>query len=384
MTEWLEKLGHSAADVDRLNLIHVAGTKGKGSTCSFTESILRAFGQRTGFPRRTGLYSSPHLIFHEERFLIDGEAIDRDLMAKYFFELWDSLSKCENPPRFLQISALLALHIFIREGVEAAIVETHHGGEYDATNVLQHPVVTVVAPLGMDHAAQLGPTVRNIAWHKAGIFKPGAIAISASQEYQETIPVLKERAAEKQIPIHFVSKDDPELPKDSLKLKPDVQRSNCSVALAAARAFLEAKAPKELGSLHPSDIEKGVSLFSLQGRFQYVPRGDSHWYLDGAHNEMSVTKAAEWFIDVSKTLRYVDLTSTIIRPDQLRHASSPSSVPQRILVFNQTSGERDPSDVLERLAVSLQDVQVDHIIFPGYDLQLSELSEQAVKGWFEG
>ena len=53
-------------------------------------------------------------------------------------------------------------------------------------------------------------------------------------------------------------------------------------------------------------------------------------------------------------------------------------------MFNQTSGERDPSDVLERLAVSLQDVQVDHIIFPGYDLQLSELSEQAVKGWFEG
>lgn len=68
--------------------------------------------------------------------------------------------------------------------------------------------------------------------------------------------------------------------------------------------------------------------------------------------------------------------------DQLRRAYSPSSGPQRILVFNQTSGERDPSDVLERLAVSLQGVQVDHIIFPGYDMQLSQLSEQAVQGSF--
>ncbi|CZS82979.1 unnamed protein product [Fusarium graminearum] len=70
MKQWLHRIGHSTADVDSLNIIHVAGTKGKESTCAFIESFLRAHGQRTGFPRKTGLYTSPHLILPEERIRI--------------------------------------------------------------------------------------------------------------------------------------------------------------------------------------------------------------------------------------------------------------------------------------------------------------------------
>jgi folylpolyglutamate synthase len=207
-------------------------------------------------------------------------------------------------PRYLQLLALLSLHAFIREGVEAAVFETHHGGEYDATNFIENTVVTVVTPLGMDHATQLGPTIRNIAWHKAGILKPGSLAFSAPPDHQETVEVLLQRAEEKGAPLRFVPSDDPELPRASIQLKPDVQRSNCSVALAAVRAWVDASCLEE-NPLEPVDIEKGLSQFSWPGRFQYMSYGGCDWFLDGAHNEMSVDKAAEWFIDMSRPLRYV-------------------------------------------------------------------------------
>lgn len=244
-------------------------------------------------------------MYTEERIRIDAVPIPRELFAKYFFEIWEPLSRGPKLPRYLQLLFLLATHAFIREGVDAAIIETHHGGEYDATNVIERPVVTVVTPLGMDHAKQLGPTIRNIAWHKAGIFKPGAMAFASAQDFEETVPVLEERAAENEVLLRFVAGDDPDLPRDSPDLMPDVQRANCSLALAAVRALLKVKCPQRLGSMQLEDIEKGVENFQWPGRFQHVAWGsNAHWFLDGAHNEMSVGKAADWFVDLSSLLGY--------------------------------------------------------------------------------
>ncbi|KAI0976771.1 folylpolyglutamate synthase [Xylaria arbuscula] len=340
MVEWLHKLGHSPTQVDKLNVIHVAGTKGKGSTCAFVESFLRAYGARTGFPRKTGLYTSPHLIYPEERIRINFQPLERHLFARYFFEVWDVLAEEETPPRHLQLYALLATHVFLREGVEAAIFETHHGGEYDATNFLNRPVATIVTPLGMDHASQLGPTLKNIAWHKAGIFKPEVPAFSATQD-TEAATVLESRAAEVKAPLQFIA-NDPELPNDAVQLKPDVQRGNASVALACVRSFTERLSPGE--ALLSEDVEKGVAQFTWPGRFQYIARGNSQWFLDGAHNEMSVVKAAEWFKEAAVAVQ------------------KPSSQTLRVLIFGQNSHERNPSDVLKALALALDDIHFDHII----------------------
>jgi folylpolyglutamate synthase len=197
---------------------------------------------------------------------------------------------------------LVAFHAFIREGVEAAIFETHHGGEYDATNVIEHPIVTVITPLGMDHVKQLGPTIENIAWHKAGIFKRGFHALSSPQE-ASAAGVLRSRASEKGTTVQFVEENDPSLPANALQLKPDVQRMNCSVALAAVRCFLEEKAPKDIAQLSHSDIVQGIRRFSWPGRFQVLVEGAFNWFIDCAHNEMSVGKAAEWFIESSQEQR---------------------------------------------------------------------------------
>jgi folylpolyglutamate synthase len=167
---------------------------------------------RTGFPKKIGLYTGPHLQCIRERIQIDDHPVPEDLFTRYFFEVWDRImpedikldSRVAKQPRYLQFLALLAFHTFIREEVDAAIFEVHHGGEYDATNVIQSPVVTGITSLGMDHVAQLGPTIETIAWHKAGIFKLGAPAFSVTQELGPA-EVMRKRALDKGTTLTFPS-----------------------------------------------------------------------------------------------------------------------------------------------------------------------------------
>lgn len=201
-------------------------------------------------------------------------------------------------PRYLQLLALLAFHTFIRENIDAAIFETHHGGEYDATNVVQKPVVTGISSLGMDHVAQLGPTVEDIAWHKAGIFKTGAPAFSVVQEAGPG-EVLKKRAAERNTELTFVSSSDT-LPVNRKVLSAPVQRLNCSLALQLAGTFLQLKDDKY--KLDADDISKGVDSFSWLGRFEVIDIGISRWFLDGAHNTLSLEQAAKWFSENANAL----------------------------------------------------------------------------------
>lgn len=326
MGAWLRDLGHSVcillsscaivliyrqqSDVNSLNIIHIAGTKGKGSTCASVLSFLRAHGLRTGFPLKVGLYTSPDLGCVRERIQIDDKPISQETFAKYFFEVWDGLSAhnsghtevTKTLPRYLQLLALLAFHTFIREQTQVAIFETHHGGEYDATNVIQQPVVTGITPIGMDHVAQLGPTVESIAWHKAGIFKHGAPAFSAPQDTRPA-EVLKARAAEKSVELMFVPTATT-FPTNSRSIKVPVQKMNCSLAIAISNAFLRCKAHQGHDELTQDDIIQGIENFSWPGRFEIIQDGKCEWFLDGAHNELSVKQAAMWFAEVTTKQTY--------------------------------------------------------------------------------
>lgn len=189
---------------------------------------------------------------------------------------------------YLQLLALLTFHTFIRERVQAAIFETHHGGEYDATNVIPQPVVTAITSLGMDHVAQL-----DIAWHKSGIFKPGVPAFSAPQD-PGPVEVMRRRAEEKNVPLKFVSINE-KLPENKKVLAVPVQRTNCSLALEVARCFLQAKAPECV--IDDGLVRKGVENFSWPGRFEIIQDGQIRWFLDGAHNPLGLRQAARWFAD---------------------------------------------------------------------------------------
>lgn len=246
------------------------------TSTSFMSPGLRgkgAHGKRSGWPLKTGLYTSPHLLDLEERIRINFQPLSKELFVKYFFEVYDVLSQndprdFDTQPRYLQLLALLSFHVFIKEEVDVAVFEPHNGGEFDATNIIEHPSVTAITSLGMDHVKQLGPSIKNIAWHKAGIFKSGAPAFSAPQE-AGAAKALQMRAAEKGVSLRFIQQDNA-LPGHSLKLTPEVQRTNCSVALAVVRSFLDRKSPKASSTLDSPDISAGLDLFSWPGRFQVV------------------------------------------------------------------------------------------------------------------
>jgi len=275
----------------------VAGTKGKGSTCAFVHSFLKAHGERTGFPQKIGLYTSPHLMRTRERIRINFNPISEELFTKYFFEVWDkvynhALQNGYRMPGCSQLLMLLSVRTFVEEGVGAAIYETHTGGEYCPTNISK-PTVTGITTLGLDHTEVLGPLIENIAWHKAGIFKPGIPAFSSPQTPAAT-EVLRQRAAEKDVPLAFTDVD-PALPVTALALEPEVQRINASLARALTDEFLKVKAPKINGGLTSQDVVRGIEQYSWPGRFHRIVDGSRQWFLDIAHNELSLKVATRWF-----------------------------------------------------------------------------------------
>jgi folylpolyglutamate synthase len=342
-----------------LNIVHVAGTKGKGSTCAFARSLLQEWGKRTGFPNKIGLYTSPDLTCIRERIQINEQPISEDLFTKYFFEIWDRLfsqqdrisAEDERQPRYLQFMALLAIHTFCQEGTQAAIFETHHGGEYDATNIVSAPVVTGITSIGLDHLAQLGPDVENVAWHKAGIFKNGSLAFSAPQT-PVVEAVLRSRAIEKGVQLEIV-KVDPSLPRNANALLARVQRINCSLAIALVNAFLSKKSPFDEKKLSEQDIENGIEHSSWPGRFEVIKTPRCTWFLDGAHNELSIGQAVGWFAEMT--------TSSSVR-DACQQGSP------CIIIFSHLSEDRDGLSLLRALASALErnNIRCPQMVFTTY------------------
>lgn len=303
----------------------------------------------------------------QERIQIDSKPISEILFAKYAFEVWHGLSGKISPgPRYLQLLFLISVHAFIREGTDVAIYETHNGGEYDATNVIQKPVVTGVTTIGMDHVEQLGPSIENIAWHKAGIFKHGSPAFSTLQE-PAAATVLQQRANEKNAALQFIGVD-PTLPRNALALKPEVQRTNCSLAIALASTFLKVKTPQHCCILTSQDILQGIEQFSWPGRFHHIVDGNHQWFLDGAHNELSIQKSAQWFVEAtSEGQRYLimsDPNNVELEAD----VSSRNPSCTRVLIFSHIS-ERDGAALLKGVAEALRNggLQIQHVILSTYE-----------------
>ncbi len=296
-------------DIDALNVIHVAGTKGKGSTCAFVNSFLAAHGQRTGFPQRVGLYTSPHLKHVQERIQINSRPLSKDMFARYVFEVWDNLKNLgADGPRFLQMLMLVAVHAFLTEKVDVAICEAHSGGEFDATNFFRQPVATGISTIGMDHVEQLGPSIENIASHKAGIFKAGSPAFSALQD-PLAAAILKDRAVKKGAELQFVGVC-PHLPSGVPSLDPSVQKINASLALALTNTLLKRKERSGNSVMSAEDTRTGALNFSWLGRFHKISQELQEWFLDGAHNEMSIKIAADWFADSVGPIQRYETTST--------------------------------------------------------------------------
>lgn len=189
MVRFLELLGnpHRAYPV-----IHVAGTKGKGSTAAMIASALRAAGYRTGF------YTSPHLSDYTERIQVDGVPVTPEELVDLVETVKPIVSQVERLTTF-EITTAIGYLYFQRKGVTAAVVEVGLGGRLDATNVVD-PLLSVITSLSMDHMAVLGDTLEKIAFEKAGIIKPGRPVVLAPQR-EEARAVIDRVARERDCPL---------------------------------------------------------------------------------------------------------------------------------------------------------------------------------------
>ena len=183
------------------SVIHVTGTNGKSSTARMIESLLRARGLNTG------LITSPHLHSITERIQINGEPIAAEKFVEAYDEIEpylavvdaESINNDGPAMSYFEVLTGLAFAVFADAPVDVAVVEVGMGGRWDATNVVQ-PDIAVVTPIGLDHMEYLGDSIVAIASEKAGIIKPGAIAVFAQQD-QEVAEVLLRRSVEVDVPV---------------------------------------------------------------------------------------------------------------------------------------------------------------------------------------
>jgi dihydrofolate synthase/folylpolyglutamate synthase len=178
--------------------IHIAGTKGKGSTAALCEACLRAAGYRTG------AYTSPHLHTFRERIQVAGQKIDREQVVALADEIRQVIERVPDVTTFEAITAMGFLY-FARAEVDVAVVEVGLGGRLDATNVLT-PEVSVITSLSLDHTYLLGETLAEIAYEKAGIIKPGIPVVSAPQR-AEAMSVLETISRERGSPLTEIGRD---------------------------------------------------------------------------------------------------------------------------------------------------------------------------------
>lgn len=194
----------------------MAGSKGKGSVASFVESIMREHGLRTA------MYTSPHLVHPRERLRFDGKSLSLPTFSRAVLDIHDRLEhRVKELPGFFRFLTLMAFDMMLKrqkeEALDVAIVEVGMGGRFDATNVIERPLVTAITSLALEHVASLGPSLGDITHHKVGIAKANVPLITVPQ-HPEAVQVLIENARKVDCPLFFVESLEQELPDQRIVL----------------------------------------------------------------------------------------------------------------------------------------------------------------------
>ncbi len=284
---------------ERYPVVHVTGTKGKGSVSAMCASVMQAAGLRVG------LYSSPHLQDFRERFRINGEFIEPAMLASLIERVRPAV---DNTPglTWFEVTTAIAFLYFAEAKVDIAAIEVGLGGRLDATNIVRAPLVSVITSLSYDHTLLLGTTLGAIATEKAGIIKPGFPVVSAPQS-PEPLQVIERVAAEAASSLTLVGRDIESAPESAdeygqwftmnrrgeepqrywTPLLGAHQIVNAAVALAALQQVRAAGFP-----IRDDAIKAGLRLVNWPGRLEVARR--SPWLvLDAAHNGASAERLSE-------------------------------------------------------------------------------------------
>lgn len=263
---------------DRLKIIHIAGTNGKGSAAEYISRTLAAAG------RKVGTFTSPPVLDCSEQFSIDGKPLCAEKAEKYMEKAYAAAENCTS----FEVTTAAALYAFAQEGCEYAVVECGLGGLLDATNAVRKKELAVITSIGLEHTAVLGATLEEICAHKSGIIRGCPAVVSALQpeavlSYFKKLNVI---FADKPLEIltsgfsgqSFLYGGD----KFEIKMAGFAQAYNAAVAIEAARLL---KIPENA-------IRTGLSAAFLAGRLQYFKAGGNEYIVDGSHNPASFAPLA--------------------------------------------------------------------------------------------
>lgn len=282
----VEKIGNPQAAYQSM---HVAGTNGKGSTCAYMESVLRAHGVTTG------LFTSPHIRRFEERFMINGKPVSGTLWTAVYDDVAGIVEDLDLT--FFEAVTLIAFELFKRQRVEWGVFETGMGGRLDATTIIV-PSVTVITSLDMDHVQFLGNDLQSIAREKLGIVKNNIPLVMVRPHTREVEALVKRHCEAQKAPLFFVSKDDAKDcrtegaltsfmhngTKMTIMLPGGYQVENCLAALTALET---------VGVPLDQTTIDGVAKTFVPGRFQVIERAGRPVVFDVGHNPGAAQAFAE-------------------------------------------------------------------------------------------
>ena len=299
---FLKRLGNPAAD---RKIVHVAGTNGKGSVCAYLQAILMAEGKRTGF------FTSPHLVSVNERIRMDNVQIDNKTFLEVFRKVLKTVRRMVEDgiehPSYFEFLFGMGMTAFAETDVEYIILETGLGGRLDATNAIDNPALAIITSISLDHTAILGDTIEKIAGEKAGIIKPG-VPVFFDGSSKKAAEVIKAKASELGVSCREVTKNAYEIQEVHRKYIAFSRRSaydkdvifqvpmcgcyqamNAELALEASEYLLAGE------EIHMDRWKEALAELHWEGRMERV---GAHITVDGAHNP----GAMEAFVESVKAL----------------------------------------------------------------------------------
>ncbi len=272
---------------DSLNFIHVAGTNGKGSVCSFLESVYTEAGFKVGF------YSSPHLVELNERYRINKKDISDIKLVELLTDITKICETLTDKPTEFEILTAAAFLYFKKNNCDIVILETGLGGRFDATNIIKSPLCSVITSISIDHTDFLGNDLKQIAYEKAGIIKPGSCVVLGDFEKARQFIIDYAKSVGQEITtvdkdliidlFHSTNYQQFEYKNTAyqINLIGKHQLQNAAIAIETIATINETN---QKFSVSEQDIKDGLLQTQWNARFQLFETKGKTIILDGAHN----------------------------------------------------------------------------------------------------
>lgn len=332
MEALMERLGNPEK---RMKFVHIAGSNGKGSTATMCESVLRHAGYKTG------LFVSPFVFDFRERMQVNGQLVDKQLMADVLESMLPALDACKADDlectEFETVTAL-ALKLFERCGVEVVVFEVGIGGLLDSTNIIPAPLCAAITAISLEHTDILGTTIPEIAYQKCGIIKPGCRAAGYCDLLPEAQHVLRQTCRDLDVPLLVADMDKLQvLESDDTGSRLVYDGEEYRIALPGGHQVMNTLTVLSIVAqlrasgldLPEKAVKSGLEAAAIAGRLQVV-RQSPKCIIDGAHNPGKIAALCAALDSLYPEQALIGVMGMMNRKD---HRSSVPQIAKRCRVF---------------------------------------------------